>query len=728
MPNKPRKWPKVKSDQLVMRAVSVRADTANAINRSVHVVTATETPIVRYDEQRGQFREVLLMSGIEMRAGRASIPIVDSHDSSTVRNVLGSLRGLTAINGEFGGEAMFASDEESQNAYAKLMEGHLNDFSITAIPHEVLEVRRGQTYTTPSGEVIEGPADIVTRWTPIDASLVACGADEMSTVRRSYSIPPTEERNMDESLLAQLKAMGLPEGMEDPNQILSWVVGRMGDTGKEPEVIESEMGEEEETPVMNAAMGEEKMREEPMATEEEIKNAVARALKQDQLRRREIQAACKTVGIERAIADALCESGVSVNVARQRILERMATTPLGQASGDGVRVTASEDDKFFSAVRDGLLLRAQSSSGVKRSLVGDKPTAGAEDFRYSSLARTAEHFARRMGAPVERMAPKDIALVAMGHTPTIDRLRIQRSDNTWHTTGSFANLLLDAANKTLLAGYEEAEFTWNIWARTAPPVADFKNVNRIRFSESPSLEMVPELGDYPEGKMSDARESYKVEKFGSIFTVSWETIVNDDLDAISRIPAMQGDAARRTQNAKVYEVLTSNPLMSDTVALFGAHASGTNTSNAAAAPSVTTLNTAFTAMRRQKGLNSAVTLNLTPRFLIVPVEYEATAMELFSSTSYNAANNNEGVRNIYGPGGGRTLTIVADAVLTSATQWYLAADTARIDTVELAYLQGEESPVLENEWDFAKDCYRYKIRQTFGVKAIDWRGLFRNSA
>jgi hypothetical protein len=133
-------------------------------------------------------------------------------------------------------------------------------------------------------------------------------------------------------------------------------------------------------------------------------------------------------------------------------------------------------------------------------------------------------------------------------------------------------------------------------------------------------------------------------------------------------------------------------------------------------------------MRRQKGLNSAVTLNLTPRFLIVPVEYEATAMELFSSTSYNAANNNEGVRNIYGPGGGRTLTIVADAVLTSATQWYLAADTARIDTVELAYLQGEESPVLENEWDFAKDCYRYKIRQTFGVKAIDWRGLFRNSA
>jgi hypothetical protein len=261
-----------------------------------------------------------------------------------------------------------------------------------------------------------------------------------------------------------------------------------------------------------------------------------------------------------------------------------------------------------------------------------------------------------------------------------------------------------------------------------PAVADFKNITRIRFSESPALEMVPELADYPEGRMSDSKETYKVEKFGSVFTVSWETIINDDLDAISRVPAMQGDAARRTQNTTVYVVLTANPLMGDGVNLFGAHASGTNTSGGAAAPAVGTLNTAFTAMRRQKGLNSNVTLNLAPRFLIVPVEYEATAMELFSSTSYNAANNNEGVRNIYGPGGGRSMTIVADAVLTSAVQWYVAADTSRIDTIELAFLQGEESPVLENEWDFAKDCYRYKVRQTFGVKAIDWRGLFRNSA
>ena len=730
------KLPSIKPNvRQVMRFAIMRATMVNNTSVGVPVVIATETPVMRYSEERGEvIGEVLLMDGIEFRAGRNQVPIVDSHDDTTVRNVLGSVRDIRIEGDELVGDAYFAHDDDSQNAKQKLVDGHITDFSITAMPDESGFIPRGQTYTTSRGMVVEGPAEVITKWKPHNASICTTGADERSSVRRSYQVSEERERTMDESLLAQLAGMGMPEGMTDPNQILAWVVGKMGSAAVEP-VENMETPSDEEMPVegellidnMEAGDEEEKPVEKMEATEEEIKNAVSRALKADAARRKEIRALCEVHEIERSYADALCDEGVNLNIARERVLKRMATNPAGQTS-ENVRITASEDDKIYAAARDGLLLRSQQSAGIRRSLTDSKPATGAEDFRYQSLGRMAETFARRMGAPVERMAPKDIALVAMGHQPTLDRLRIQRAEGAYHSTGSFANLMLDAANKTLLAGYEEAEFTWNIWARTAPAVADFKNINRIRFSESPALEMVPELADYPEGKMSDSKESYKVEKFGSVFTVSWETIINDDLDAISRIPAMQGDAARRTQNTKVYEVLTANPLMGDGVALFGAHASGTNTSGGAGAPAVATLNTAFTGMRRQKGLNSNVTLNLAPRFLIVPVEYEATAMELFSSTSYNAANNNEGVRNIYGPGGGRSMTIVADAVLASAVQWYVAADTSRIDTIELAFLQGEESPVLENEWDFAKDCYRYKVRQTFGVKAIDWRGLYRNSA
>jgi hypothetical protein len=116
--------------------------------------------------------------------------------------------------------------------------------------------------------------------------------------------------------------------------------------------------------------------------------------------------------------------------------------------------------------------------------------------------------------------------------------------------------------------------------------------------------------------------------------------------------------------------------------------------------------------------------------LIVPQAYAATALELVNSSSYALSNGNDGVINIYGVNGVRPIEVVADAVLdgNSSTRWYLAADPSQIDTVELSFLSGEESPVVESEVDFDTDTQKNKVRQTFGVAAIDWRGLYRNSA
>jgi hypothetical protein len=311
------------------------------------------------------------------------------------------------------------------------------------------------------------------------------------------------------------------------------------------------------------------------------------------------------------------------------------------------------------------------------------------------------------------------------------RNRIERSDfQPYHTSGTFANILLDAANKTLLAAYEEAPYSWNLWARQGASAQDFKTLYRTRFSEAPNPEEVPEGADYPEKVMTDSKESYRVAKFGESFTVSWETIVNDDLDAISRVPAMHGNAMRRMQNKKVYEVLTSNPVMGDGFNLFSSsHVSGDNTSGTAAAPSVATLNAGFVKMMSQKGQTSDAYLNIIPKFLIVPLSYSATAEELVRSTSYAVSNGNQGIQNIYGVNGSRSLMVITDPNLeaNSTTTWYLAADPAQCDTVELTFLAGEESPVLESEWNIKNDSYIYKIRQTFGVKAIDWRGLYRNA-
>lgn len=744
-PKKLKSWKKDTKphERMIERSVVVRVVEGDQPG-SFNAVIASEHPVERWNEQRQEVvREILLMSGLEFRDGRPKLPIVDSHDRTSVRNVLGSIRDIHVEGEEAVGRTVWAQDAHSQEAMQKVIDEHIDDFSITADPLEVVEVPRGVVASFGEKQ-IEGPADVVTRWQPTDASLVAAGADIRSKVRRSYDLVKRGiTRAMSPEAIAQLVAKGMPSDLTDPEQIMAWVLGNLAassetETPEPMDMIESAEGE---------VMPEEEIVNEDMPVEEEVAKAkpvaTSRAAQPkpkpkadpvliERKRVQEIRALVRTANLDSTTEKEWVDKGVSLEVVRKKVIEHMAAnaTNTGTSAGSDVRVTGSGDDKFMAAIQDGLLMRCQQSSGVKRSLVGGKPADGAEDFSSGRLSRIAEEILRRAGVQTHRFSTPDIARAVMGNRRVLERMGIRR-DSAYHTTGSFVNLLLNVANKSLLAAYEESPYTWNLWARQAESTDDLKQITRTRFSEAPDLEDIPENKAYPEATMSDSKEQYAVAKKGKMFTVSWETIINDDLGALSRIPAMFGNAARRTQNKKVYEVLTANATMGDGYALFSSsHASGDNTSGAAAAPSVTTLNAGFTKMRLQKGLTSDAVLGLVPRFLIVPVAYEATALELVNSISYNAANNNEGVRNLYGPTGPRNITVIGEPTLdaNSSTTWYLAADPMQIDTVELTFLAGEESPQIDTEWDFETDTYKNKVRQTFGVKAIDWRGLYRNSA
>lgn len=725
-----------------------KVERAIAIASPTRAVIATENPIQRWDEQSKQVvSEVLLMHGIEWRGGRDQIPIVDSHNDKTVRNIFGSIQKMQVdhATGELIGIPVFASDAESQTISQRMSEGHITDFSITGQPMETLFVARGQSYTTNRGVVIDGPALIHTRWQPQNASICATGADEQSTVRRSYTdLNRKKVIRMNPDLLAQLTAMGLPDGLTDPDHVLAWVIGKLGedatDEAAEPDAspVMNMDAKPADAPVVPADAAEVKPLENAappagVARSANAVEAIKAALESDQKRRTEIQAACTLGKVERAFADELCNGFVSLSDARKRIIERMATTPSGTSVGADVRITESEDDKFYAAARDGLVLRSINSKGIFKTV---KPAPGAEDFRSMGLLRIAEQTLIRRGVNTSRMDNTEIARVAIGNPDALRRHKIQR--DAYHTTGSFPNLMLDAANKTLLNAYEESPFTWNMWARQAPSVADFKAINRIRFSESPDLEIIPERHAYKEKAMSDKRESYTVDKYGAAFSVSWETVVGDDMDALSRIPALHGNAARRKQNQVVYSVLTANATLADTGALFnttavttaGGHA---NQSASAAVISATTLNAAYVSMMRQVGMNGTSILNIQPRFLIVPASISHTALQFVNSIADpgagGSAAGNSNTLNIYGPQGMRNLQVIVEPLLdaSSTSVWYLAADYNQVDTVELTFLQGEESPVLDSEWDMKTDCWFYKIRQTFGAKAIDYVGLYRNA-
>lgn len=300
-----------------------------------------------------------------------------------------------------------------------------------------------------------------------------------------------------------------------------------------------------------------------------------------------------------------------------------------------------------------------------------------------------------------------------------------------HTTGDFSSLFANVANKRLRGAYDENPGTYSMWARRAPNAPDFKNISVVQLSGAPSLLQTNEHGEFKYGVMKDGGETYAVITYGRIVSLTRQAIINDDLRAFDRLVSAFGFASRRLENRTVYSQLTANAAMADTGLLFNATAVTTAGGHAnlfttgASALQASSLVTARTAMRRQKGLNSEE-LNLAPSYLIVPATLEQTAYQLTSSQYVPATT---ATINEFRAGGRTALEPVVEPLLddSSTTAWYLAAASSQVDTVEYCYLDGAEGPVIESDVGFEVDGVSYKCRLDFGAKAVDWRGLSKSA-
>ena len=286
-------------------------------------------------------------------------------------------------------------------------------------------------------------------------------------------------------------------------------------------------------------------------------------------------------------------------------------------------------------------------------------------------------------------------------------------------TGDFPSLLSGITERVSRTAYEQTPSTWQAWCRITDG-RDFKEMSRVALSEAPSLEEVPEHGEYTYGEMSDSAEKFRIYTYGRIFALTRQAIVNDDLAGFARLPmAWSGSAKRRVSNL-VYSILTSNPAMSDGKTLF--HADHGNLAETAGAPSVTTLTEARKKMRLMQGLQGEI-LNVVPRFLIVPATIETSADQLLNSISLDESNPA-----IVNPFRGK-LEPVVEPLLdgSSVTAWFVAAAPGAIDTVEVCFLNGQQSPIVEQRDGWTSGGIEFKATLDVGVKAIDYRGLFKNA-
>jgi phage major head subunit gpT-like protein len=170
---------------------------------------------------------------------------------------------------------------------------------------------------------------------------------------------------------------------------------------------------------------------------------------------------------------------------------------------------------------------------------------------------------------------------------------------------------------------------------------DFKNINRIQLSGAPALLEIKSGGEYKRGVVTDGKETYALTTYGRIIGINRQTIINDDMDAFTRLPALCARAAADLESDTVYGILTANAALADTIALFDATTHKNYTSSGTAID-VTALGVGRALMRKQTGLEGRP-INVRPSFLIVPAAKETLAQQ-YTSVQFVPAQSSTSTR------------------------------------------------------------------------------------
>lgn len=302
------------------------------------------------------------------------------------------------------------------------------------------------------------------------------------------------------------------------------------------------------------------------------------------------------------------------------------------------------------------------------------------------------------------------------------------------STADFPAMLANTMYKLMLKKFQEYPATWTNLVSDTTNLKDFKEQQRNRLSESDNLLSVEEHGEYKDSSLIDEKIRFSPKKFGRIFGVSWETLVNDDMQEIKKQPERFGRSAARSVDYDVWSYFRSNPVIYDGKNLFDATHSNTGSNTAL---SEAALATAYAAMTTQKDLKG-YSIRITPKYLFASPSQEIKIWKLLNTVQGAIPTSGEATD----PLSGKTITNQPTArnffagKLTpifvpwfDTNEWYLTADGGQYDTLEVGFLNGKKEPDLFVQdgnlgTAFERDEIRYKVRMVWGKVALDYRVFY----
>ncbi len=415
----------------------------------------------------------------------------------------------------------------------------------------------------------------------------------------------------------------------------------------------------------------------------------------------EIRKAVRVAKLSEEFADTLVSKRTSIDDARKSILDELAKQGETQTRFQTqVNIQAGAQDEretFRKGLENAFLHRLNPT---KNPLKGP-----GQQFEALTMFDMAKECAKRsMGGGY--FAPYPGAVM----------------ERAFSTTSDFPMLLQNVVGKLLRESFESAPATYQAFTKTVQ-ARDFKPMYRLQLGEAPALEPLNEHGEYKMGSMSETRETYRIQTYGKRLALTRETIINDDLSVFQRIPNLMGRAAADHISDTVYNTLTSDYVMGDGVKLFDP--GHRNVADKASSITIDSLSEARTKIRLHTGQAGRL-LNLSPKILLIPAALETKAQQYLSQSYLYGVMKAQAEQNVNPFAGAFQVVVEPRLDAKSPTTWYMVVDPGMIDTMELAFLEGQSGPYIDSRQGFETSGIEWIVRMEYGVAPIEWRAFYRN--
>lgn len=310
------------------------------------------------------------------------------------------------------------------------------------------------------------------------------------------------------------------------------------------------------------------------------------------------------------------------------------------------------------------------------------------------------------------------------------------------TTSDFPIFLGAVFDRELLAQYQAIPSVWQSFA-TRTTVRDFRPKTLVDLLGGQAiLDKVGEGAEYPARKVSESKYELTVAKRGARFPLTWEMVVNDDLDAFRTLPNRLAISARETEDYLATSLLVG--------------ASGAQTTffkaaneNAPTALALTTenLDAALSAISTRKDTDGRPII-VNGAVLVVPPGLETQARKILDATELRFTDATTGLVTVTTNYMRGRVTLVVDPWLTvistdgkAATRWFvLPSPQSARPALAVGFLRGYEDPDLRvkssagsrvgggvidpMQGDFDDDTIQYRVRHVVGSAYVDPKATY----